>query len=78
MARAALLLRLRQHFYCHTALPWGLGVELPGLHREVAVGALDLQREKGLSKPSTASPAPSSVRLLGVNSDVKPRLADEE
>lgn len=36
-ARAALLLQLPQHFHCHTALPWGSGVELPGLHREVAV-----------------------------------------
>lgn len=37
-----------------------------------------LQREQGLSKPNTASPGPSSVRLQGVNGNVKPCLADEE
>lgn len=31
-----------------------------------------LQREQGLSKPNTASPAPSSMRLQGVHGNVKP------
>lgn len=37
-----------------------------------------LQREQGLSKPNTASPGPSSVRLQGANGNVEPCLADEE
>lgn len=37
-----------------------------------------LQREQGLSKPNTASPGPSSLRLQGFNGNGKPCLADEE